>query len=136
MYKKCKKIVASMLVLLIMLTNLNVIGIHIGEAIAANLNNQNAKTKNQNVEMDTYFLEKENTKTYETTKNIGEENKIIAQITVKDSGYLKNAKIKFEEANFNILETINSEFISHVNTQNNEILLNLSLIHISEPTRR
>ena len=49
MYKKCKKIVASMLVLLIMLTNLNVIGIHIGEAIAANLNNQNAKTKNQNV---------------------------------------------------------------------------------------
>ena len=36
MYKKCKKIVASMLVLLIMLTNLNVIGIHIGEAIAAN----------------------------------------------------------------------------------------------------
>lgn len=124
MYKKCKKIVASMLVLLIMLTNLNVIGIHIGEAIAANLNNQNAKTKNQNVEMDTYFLEKENTKTYETTKNIGEENKIIAQITVKDSGYLKNAKIKFEEANFNILETINSEFISHVNTQNNEILLN------------
>lgn len=124
MYKKCKKIVASMLVLLIMLTNLNVIGIHIGEAIAANLNNQNSKTKNQNVEMDTYFLEKEDKKTYEATKNIGEENKIIAQITVKNSGYLKNAKIKFEEANFNILETINSEFISHVNTQNNEIILN------------
>ena len=124
MYKKCKKIVASMLVLLIMLTNLNVIGIHIGEAIAANLNNQNSKTKNQNVEMDTYFLEREDKKTYEATKNIGEENKIIAQITVKNSGYLKNAKIKFEEANFNILETINSEFISHVNTQNNEIILN------------
>lgn len=123
MYKKCKKIVASMLVMLIMLTNLNGIGIHIGEVIAADLNNQNSKTKNQNVEMDTYFLEEEHRKTYEATKNIGEENKIIAQITVKNSGYLKNAKIKFEETNFNILETINSEFISHVDKQNNEIIL-------------
>lgn len=123
MYKKYKKIVASMLVLIIMLTNLNVIGLHIGEVIAADLNNQNSKTKNQNVEMDVYFLEKEDKKAYEATKNIGEENKIIAQIMVKNSGYLKNAKIKFEESNFNILETINSEFISHVNTQNNEIEL-------------
>ena len=124
MYKKCKKIVASMLVLLIMLTNLSSIGVHIGEVIAADINNQNAKTKNPNVEIDTYFIQEQEKKTYEATKNVGEENKIIAQITVKNSGYLKDAKIEFENTNFNILDTITSEFISHVNTKNNEILLN------------
>lgn len=124
MYKKCKKIVASMLVLLIMLTNLSSVGVHIGEVIAADINNQNAKTKNQNVELDTYFLVEQGKKSYEASKNIGEENKIIAQITVKNSGYLKNAKIKFENANFNILDNINSEFVSRINTQNNELILN------------
>lgn len=124
MYKKCKKIVASMLVLLIMLTNLSSIGVHIGEVIAADINNQNAKTKNPNVEIDTYFIQEQEKKTYEATKNVVEENKIIAQITVKNSGYLKDAKIEFENTNFNILDTITSEFISHVNTKNNEILLN------------
>ena len=82
------------------------------------------KLKIQMLKSNTYFIQEQEKKTYEATKNVGEENKIIAQITVKNSGYLKDAKIEFENTNFNVLDTITSEFISHVNTKNNEILLN------------
>lgn len=116
MYKKTNKIVASIIVFMMMITHVSSVGTHIGGVLATdtNISNQDATTKHENVELDTYFVEGEN-KTYEATKNIGEENKIIAQITVKEAGYLKNAKVEFLDANFNIVNSIKSEKVATVN---------------------
>lgn len=122
MYKKINKIIASMIVFIMMIANMSTIGIHIGEVVATNseLNTQNSKTNNSNVEFDSYFVEEQN-KTYDATKNIGEENKIVAQISVKNAGYLKDARIQFTEPNFEISQ-ISSDRVSKV--ENNEIILN------------
>ena len=119
MYKKTNKIIASMIVFIMMLTHFSVVGNYASEVFAANSSiiNQTSVTKHKNVEFDTYFVEGES-KTYEATKNIGEENKIIAQISVKEAGYLKNAKVEFLDANFNIINAINSIKVANVNENN------------------
>ena len=116
MYKKTNKIVASIIVFMMMITQVSSVGIHVGGVFATdtNINNQDATTEHKNVEFDTYFVEGEN-KVHEVTKNIGEENKVVAQITVKDAGYLKNAKVEFLDANFNIVNSIKSEKVATVN---------------------
>lgn len=122
MYKKCKKILASVIVFTMMIANLSTVGIEINKVIAADLNSQNAKTNNPNVEFDTYFMEKEE-KTYEGSKNIGEENKVIVEVKVKNAGYLKNTIIQFVNSNFKIMDFSNSDIISSIDTQKNEIML-------------
>ena len=114
MYKKCKKIVASMIVFIMMIANLSTVGINIGEviAISSDLNNQNSKTNNSNIEFDAYF--ENSVEKYNKTLNVDEENKIIAKITVKNSGYLKDAMIKFDDANFKIMDITNSDKVLKV----------------------
>ena len=84
MYQKSKKIVASIIVFIILMANLSTVGININRVIAADINSQNAKTNNSNVEFNTYFMS-ENKKTYESTKNIGEENKIAYSVSLAAS---------------------------------------------------
>lgn len=124
MYKKSKKIIAIMLVLIIMLANFSNIGIYANEVLAENtsLEKQNAKTNNANVEFSTYFASEEN-KAYEATKNIGEDNKVIVDISVKNAGYLKNTIIKFVNSNFELVNNVNSEYISSIDTQANTVEL-------------
>lgn len=123
MYKKGNKIIASIIVFIMLIANMSTIGIHVGEVIATNsdLNTQDSKTNNSNVEFDSYFIDGEN-KTYDSTKKIGEENKIVAQISVKNAGYLKDARIEFIDSNFKILDEVNSEKVSNI--ENNIITLN------------
>ncbi len=115
MYQKSKKIVASIIVFIILMANLSTVGININRVIAADINSQNAKTNNSNVEFNTYFMS-ENKKTYESTKNIGEENKIAVEVAVKNAGYLKNTVIEFLDSNFQISnsETAKEEIISQI----------------------
>ncbi len=125
MNKKGNKIIASIAVFMLMMTHISTLGLHMGEVFAAdaNINNQNSKTNNANIEFDTYFMDGEN-KTHEVTKNIGEENKIVAQISVKDAGYLKNARINFVDPNFKIADKIETEKVSNIDFENNEVTLN------------
>lgn len=120
MYKKGNKIIASALVFIMMLAHVSTIGSGIGAvfAVDSKLKSQNSKTQHQNVEFNTYFEAEE----YETSKNVGEENKVVAQITVKNAGYLKNARVDFVDSNFKISNQIESEKIAKV--ENNSIILN------------
>ena len=125
MYKKSKKIIAIMLVLIIALANFSNVGIYASEVLAENvsLENQNSKTNNSNVEFDAYFVSEGN-KTYSSTKNISEDNKIIVNVAVKKAGYLKDTIIKFSNSNFELTNVQNSEYISNIDTKSNTVILN------------
>ena len=105
MYKKSTKIVATILVLILMMTNVSILG----EAFASNLGNQTLQpTNNKNVEFDAYFMN-ENKKEHSATKTIGEENYLYTAIQVKEAGYLKNAVVTIENANFTIKNIDNKQ---------------------------
>lgn len=125
MNKKGNKIIASIAVFMLIMTHISTLGLHIGEVFAANanLNNQNSNTNNANVKFDSYFMNNEN-KTHEATKNIGEDNKIVAQVSVKNAGYLKNARIDFVDSNFKIGNQIESDKVVTINSENNAVILN------------
>ncbi len=120
MNKKGNKIIASIVVFIMMLTNMSTLMGQVGSVLAANINNQNSKTNHVNVQFDSYFLTGK-TKAYEVAKNIGEDNTIVAQITVKNAGYLKDARVEFSDANFKISEEKSDKVAS---IENNVITLN------------
>ena len=123
MYKKLNKIMASLLVFVMVMANISTLGIHLGEVIASDvvLNGQDSKTNNKNIEFDVAFVE-ENTTTHDAIKKIGEENKIVAKVSVKNAGYLKDARIDFEQSNFTISDQITSEKVTKI--ENNGVVLN------------
>ena len=128
MYKMREKIVAAMLASIMLLANIATIGIY-GSVYAADedLENQSTQTNHANVEFDTYFLNGEQ-QTHELVANMAQSNNIYAKVTVKEAGYLKNAKITFQnaeegEANFSIGE-LTEENSSVQTIENNEVTLN------------
>lgn len=124
MYKKINKIVASMIVFMMIIANMSTVGIHIGEVFAVDsLENQGTVTNNANVNFDVYFQDN-NSKIHETTKNIGEDNKIVVQIAVKNAGYLKDTRVSFNDTNYTISNQVQSEKVANVYTDANAITLN------------
>lgn len=119
MYKKTKKVIALTMVLIMLLANLSTVGIHVGEVIAASIDAQNAKTNNSNVEFNTYFISG-GEKVYEANKNVNEENTIVAEVAVKNAGYLKNARIEFVDSNF-IIGEVKSDYVEKM--EGNTLLL-------------
>ena len=117
MYSKRSKIIASMLIFMLTITHLNVIG----QVLATSLESQTIVTNHSNVEFDVYFTN-EGKKEHSTTKKIGEENYIYTLINVKDAGYLKNAIITAEKANFEIVEAVENKQIQKI--ENNKIYFN------------
>ncbi len=99
MYKMREKIIAAMLASIMLLANVTTIGIY-GSVYATgeNLENQSTQTNHANVEFDTYFLNGEQ-QTHELVANVAQSNSIYAKVTVKEAGYLKDAKITFQSAN-------------------------------------
>ena len=98
MYKMREKIIASMLASILLLANVVTIGIYGSVyASAEDLENQTTQTNHANVEFDTYFLSGEQ-QTHELVADIAQSNSIYAKVTVKEAGYLKNAKITFQNA--------------------------------------
>lgn len=117
MNKKQTKIIASILVFIMMWTYLSIIG----EVLAVSLETQSTKTNHTNVEFDSYF-KKEDKKTHSTTQTIGEENYLYASVNVKEAGYLKDAYITVENANFTMNEMAQTEKAYQV--EENKIALN------------
>ena len=122
MYKRSNTIVASIIVFIMILANLSPIGAQIGKVIAADvdLNNQDIKTNNSNVTFDSYFVD-DTKSTHDAVKNIGEECKIVAELSVKNAGYLKDARIDFIDSNYT-LKNLSTEKVSNV--ENNSVILN------------
>lgn len=117
MYKKRTKLVAIMLVFMLTITHLSIIG----EVFATNLENQETKTNNNNVEFDSYFMD-ENSRTHSSIKEIGEENYLYTNIKVKQAGYLKNIVVSLENANYVVNKEIANAQIAKV--EENKIYYN------------
>ncbi len=128
MYKMREKIIASMLASILLLANVVTIGIY-GSVYASpeDLENQTTQTNHTNVEFDTYFMNGEE-QTHELVANMTQSNNIFAKVTVKEAGYLKNAKITFQnakegEANLSLGEPV-EENNSVQKVENNEVTFN------------
>ncbi len=117
-----KKIIASLLITIIVMTNLTIIGKGAGISYAdnSNLEKQSIVTNNENVEFDAYFISKEN-KTHTLTQEITKQDTLYLDIKVKNTGYLKNASVE-ANSNFKIGEDVQQEQIQKI--ENNKIQLN------------
>lgn len=131
MYKKGNKILASLIVFIMLLANVSTTAFQLGGIIAADfeLNTQNSKTNHANVEFDSYFIDGEKA-VHDVTKNIGEDNKIVAKISVKEAGYLKDARVEFVDSNYTVSDQTDSDKVAKI--ENNAITLNQ--INASEDT--
>lgn len=125
MYKTTKRIIASMLVLIITLAQLSLIGVYGKEVYAtdSNLENQGIDTNNENVEFDAYFMMQEE-KVHTATSKISQGNSIYAKINVNTTGYLKNAQIEFKDANFKLINQTENAIIQKIDEEKSIVLLN------------
>ncbi len=128
MYKVKEKIIATMLASIMLLANVVTVGIYGSVyAVEDNLENQNTQTNQANVEFDTYFLEGEE-KTHQKVANLMQQNKIYIRLKVKDVGYLKNAKVSFQNAQKGEANFIAKAPVEQDNTiqtvENNQVTFN------------
>ena len=86
--------------------------------LGANISIAITESNIENVEFDGYLKQ-------EGEVQIAEEQVLGLEVKVKDQGVLNNAKIKIENANFELLkDKIQNSYIKNINTQTNEIELN------------
>lgn len=117
MEKMIKKIVAASLIIMILSTYF----IIIGQVVSIALSEED--TNADNVKYDAYFNVEES-KVHEKDANLEEEQTLIINVSVKNQGILKNAKINIENANFTIIkEKVENEYVKKVDTDKNEIEL-------------
>lgn len=127
--KKLSKVLTTYLALTIVSSNFSLLGAGISKVLA-NDKKQAADTvtQSENVEFDAYFkVENENVR--EALFAMSEEAKVYTRVSVKNAGYLKDAKIRFlgenkENANF-VLQQIQDEkeVTEGFSKENNEIAL-------------
>ena len=126
MGKVLSKVIAMFLIICLMGLNLVMLGanyaVYATETADTNeINKQNSKTNNKNVEFDSYFYGKVHNKSF----NINQDDaKIYVEIKVKDSGFIENGVVEFKNTNFKLKDDIKSKYIKNVDTKNNTIKLN------------
>ena len=106
-----RKILKTILAVLLIITLAMVDVIFLGYNVVTAISTTNV----ENVEFDAYFNEE--------VMPIQKENTLTLKIAVKESGLLKDTKIKIENANFKLTETQN-QYIKKVDVLKNEIELN------------
>ena len=123
MSKLLEKIIAVLLVLVLTSANFIVLGEYtIAKAVSdEELNEQRTSTNNRNIEFNAYLNGGVHIQTYEIQS---EDSKIYLNVKVKDAGYLKDASITFNNANFKIKADIQNENIQSIDADNNKITLN------------
>ena len=110
------------LIILLTAGNLFLIGSKIAVYAEENLETQNEKTQSANVEMGAFFVS-ENKLVHSLVSAVNDNPKIYLHLNVKDSGYLKDAKISFNNANYTVLkDKLTSPIIANKN--DNQIILN------------
>lgn len=103
-----KTIVVCILIMTLTMFDFITLGQHIVIAM------DDSTTNIRNVDFSVHFNEK---------SNIQQGDSLIFNIEVKETGVLKNGKIKIENANFNF-QPIQDQYIKNINTDTNEIELN------------
>ena len=115
MSKILSKIIATCLTIIMLLTNILIIGVYFAGKVVAiedgSLEAQSSTTNHQNVEFDAYFKEGE-TEKHTGVFEVGDNNAILyLKLNVKKEGYLKNAKVTLENANYEINTNIGASQI-------------------------
>lgn len=121
MNKLYEKVIATLLTIILCSANLLVIGSYgITYALSdSELSHQTSKTNNANVEFNAYFEGNTHIKTFKTSETA----KIFVNIKVKNAGYMQNAQIMLQDANYKISGDITDSNIQSVDKENNKILL-------------
>ena len=109
MYKTRRKGIASLLVFILTMAHFSTLSV----AIAASQQAKFVGTNVENVEFNMSF-EPENSSAYEDTKIINEKNYIYVNINVKDAGYLKQARVNIDNANFDMYQEGDFEEVSNI----------------------
>ena len=120
MDKMLKKIIALLLVITLAGANLSILGMYgITYALSEDeLASQKTVAGNSNVEFNSYFEGGKHSQTQDTEKP----TELFVNVKVKNVGYLKDAQIQFENANFKIGQ-IESQYVQSVDAQNGKIVL-------------
>ena len=93
-------------------------------AFDGDIEGQSTVTSYEKIGFDVYF-KKDGQNVHSNELNIGLENSLFVRFRVNDLGSLKDAKVKFQDANFKILkDKINSEYVKDVNEEEKEITFN------------
>ena len=109
--KVIKRIIAVLMIITIMSADFSILGSNL-ISYAAESNNL---TNNKNIEFSTYFKNSKEEKVEKIESSVKDENlKLYAEITVKNEGYLSNAKLELQNSNFNIKNTILSDTIASI----------------------
>lgn len=126
MREMVKKLIICSLIIVLMSSYVVILSETIANALEVNLEDTNV----DNVKYDV-FIKREDGRAYETEANVSEIQTLVVNVRVKNQGVLKDAKIKIENANFNIIKEIENEYVKSI--ENNEIELN-QIIYSNEAT--
>jgi hypothetical protein len=119
-----KVFIVLVLLVTLLAADFIILGQGIAIAIYESLETQGNTTNVKNVEFDSYFLSN-GEKVHYKECNLDEEETLNININVKESGLLKDAKIKIENANFELVnDDIQNSYIKNINVSTNEIELN------------
>ena len=117
------KLVAALITVCLLMTYVSTLTNSVYAAYEE-LERQGIVSNNKNVEFDAYFKENESSK-HSKDAQITEEQKIYLKVNVKETGYLENATISFEDPNFSISKDFTaSGYVKSVDYENNTITLN------------
>lgn len=127
MQKLIYKTLASLLVLTLIFSYFPVIGIYGSEVLASSIEDQNSQTEIENVEFDTRF----SNGSYRLEADINSQNEqLVFGVRVHNTGYIKDAQIKLEGANFEITSEELPEGVEQIDKESKTI--NLSIVKAGE----
>lgn len=124
MQQKIIKTISTLLAIVLLYANsAAVVSYAVDELLTAQeLEKQKTTTNNSNVEFDVYYEGGSHTGNLDITS---ESNKLNLKLKVKDTGYLKDATVTFNDANFKISDDgTNSDRIKEFNSDTNLIKFN------------
>ena len=107
--KMLQKTIALFLVMTLTMANFIMLGSNIAIAVSETVQGQTFETSNTNVEFGAYFKNEKGDKVSSLDiKSSGLETSMFLYLNVKNEGYIRDAQIKLENANFKIKEAENS----------------------------
>lgn len=123
MSKLLKNVIALFLIIILIGANLLILGENyaVYAADVDELNKQDSKTNNKNVEFNSYFYGESHTQTFDMSKD---DAKIFVKVKVNNAGFVENGIVEFQNANFKLKEGTKSKYIKNIDSTNNKVTLN------------
>lgn len=119
-----KNLFVIILIISLLMADFIILGQGIAFAIYDQLETQDEVTNVKNVEFDAYFLNN-GQKVHQKECNLDLEDILILKVSVKEKGLLNDAKIKIDDANFELIkDKVSNDNVKNINVDTNEIELN------------